>query len=207
MMKKAKIFIAVMITMLIFASCAKPASSQPTEIKPSMDIAVHQKSLQETFDAMIICLGLEWDENGGQLLENSTHFKAAVESAFVYKTGMDFPNDNGSVKIDEYARFSGWYFPFSKETVRTALEKSYGYNSDTDTVYMSDGLGNVCSAQIVSVQQLDTDMTLKVIYKYSIRDVYDKENDTYDFSEYKTFEMIVRCISDGYLFESNTLIQ
>ena len=206
-MKKAKIFIFVMIIVLLFVSCAKPASSQPTEVKPSMDIAVHQKNLQETFDAMIICLGLEWDENGGQLLENSTHFKAAVESAFIYKTGMDFPNDNGSVKIDEYARFSSWYFPFSKETVRTALEKSYGYNSDTDTVYMSDGLGNVCSAQIVSVQQLDTDMSLKVTYKYGVQDIYDEENDTYDFSEYRTFEMIVRCISDGYLFESNTLIQ
>lgn len=206
-MKRIKIFISVIFTMLFFVSCAGPAGSQPTEITPSTDIAVHQKKLQETFDAMIICLGQEWNENGGQLLENSTHFKAAVESAFMYKTGMDFPNDNGSVKIDEYARISGWYFPFSKETVRTALEKSYGYNPDTDTVYMSDGLGNVCSAQIVSVEQLDNDMTLKVSYRYGVPDIYDKENDTYDFSEYKTFEMIVRCISDGYLFESNTLIE
>jgi len=63
------------------------------------------------------------------------------------------------------------------------------------------------NAKIISVEQLDSDMTLKVSYRYGVTDIYDKENDTYDFSEYKTFEMIVRCISDGYLFESNTLIE
>lgn len=206
-MKKLKIFIFTIFTVLILTSCSNPVNSQQTEVKVSTDISAHQKNLQETFDAMIICLGTEWDENGGQLLEKSNHFKAAVESAYTYKSGEDFPNDNGSVKIDEYARISGWYFPFSKETVRNTLEKSYGYNPYTDTVYMSDGLGNVCSAKIISVEQLDTDITLKVSYRYGVQDIYDEESNTYDFSEYKTFEMIVKCISDGYIFVSNKLIE
>jgi len=205
-MKKLKSFLAVLLSLCIFTACTPNDTDgndpADTSYNSTINIAYHTEKLTDCFQPMNICLSIPWDENGGELLENINFFKAMLENIYHFRAGENIPNENGIVAIDTYVNIASWNFPFEKETVRKALENSYGYNREDDTVYMSEGLGNVCESEIRNVN-LVGENTLMVTYRYGIRDDYNEGDNNWYFSQYDTWVMLVKIESDGYTFLSN----
>lgn len=97
-----------------------------------------------------------WDKNNCtdflKLVDTAT-FKYIVENLYKYDYSEDFENIDGYATVDSYVKYGTKYFDFDADDIRSALENSYTYNAENDTVLMSDGLGSAMGLKITKFEQ------------------------------------------------------
>ena len=97
-----------------------------------------------------------WDKNNNtEFLQfvDAAPFRYIVESLYRYDYNIDFENIDGYATVDSYVKYGTKYFDFDADDIRSALENSYTYNAENDTVLMSDGLGTAMGLKITEFKQ------------------------------------------------------
>lgn len=97
-----------------------------------------------------------WDKNNSTdflKFVDTAPFKYIVENLYRYDYSEDFENIDGYATVDSYVKYGTKYFDFDADDIRSALENSYTYNVENDTVLMSDGLGTAMGLKITEFKQ------------------------------------------------------
>ena len=100
----------------------------------------------------------DWDKTDcKQFLEvvGSSPFKQIVERLYEIDTDKTFENSDGYTAVDNYVTYGAKYFDIDSDDIRYALENSYAYNAEHDTVLMSDGLGSTLWLEFTQLTQQD----------------------------------------------------
>lgn len=103
-----------------------------------------------------ITAGHNWDKNNSTdflKFVDAAPFRYIVESLYRYDCNTDFENIDGYANVDSYVTYGTKYFDFDADDIRSALESSYTYNAENDTVLMSDGLGTAMGLKITEFEQ------------------------------------------------------
>ena len=156
---------------------------------------VNSRDIQRYLDALSPCLAAQWDENGGELTENTERFKKALENLYdiLYNGTREFPHNNGVADIEEYVRTADKFFPFGGRTVRAALENSQGYSRETGTVPVSEYPDEADRPEIAEFKDTDGGYTVT----YSIKT-----------GRFAQAQLQVKSTFDGYyMFVSNEIVK
>lgn len=128
---------------------------------------------------LTLALSYEWDDNADSDMynnRNSMYFKGVLQSLYKYEYGVEMNNIDGYIKIDDYIGICGKYFPIKVEDAKNLIKTSGLYDSATDSITMTEGIGSIKLAQIDNII-VDNNI---VSVHYLIGDAaYDKNLDKY----------------------------
>ena len=201
-MKYKKLLVALAMPML-FAACSQEELAivdNSVKVDLSNRAVVANVGLNLGVDSRLsvqegAVYAAQWDENGGELTENTERFKKALENLYdiLYNGTREFPHNNGVADIEEYVRTADKFFPFGGRTVRAALENSQGYSRETGTVPVSEYPDEADRPEIAEFKDTDGGYTVT----YSIKT-----------GRFAQAQLQVKSTFDGYyMFVSNEIVK
>ena len=154
-----KKFITVILIIFLFVlvSCGQDNSIGSNQ-ESTPKVAYSTDEIKEKCEDYIYCLTLvlsyEWDDNLDSDMynnSNSMYFKRVLQSLYKYEYGVEMANIDGYIRIDDYIQICEKFFPIKVEDAKNLIKASGIYDSATDSITMTEGIGSIKLAQIDNI--------------------------------------------------------